>query len=207
MNRNCGIYKITSPTGKIYIGQSEDIERRWKIHKAMWKTSKKSPKLFYSLKKYGVENHQFDTIEYCDKEDLNCSERFWQDQFNVLGEEGLNCILTQCGEKRYVASEETRRKISDGQLGEKNHMFGKKGELNPIYGRVFSNEHVQKIKEGRKGQSFLGNNPRAKLVLCLITGVFYSCAKEASEIYNIKHSTLRAMLNGNMKNKTNLIYC
>ena len=25
-----GIYKITSPSGKVYIGQSIDIERRWK---------------------------------------------------------------------------------------------------------------------------------------------------------------------------------
>jgi predicted GIY-YIG superfamily endonuclease len=24
-----GIYKITSPSGKIYIGQSIDIEKRW----------------------------------------------------------------------------------------------------------------------------------------------------------------------------------
>jgi predicted GIY-YIG superfamily endonuclease len=30
MNRNCGIYKITSPTGKVYIGQAVDIERRLK---------------------------------------------------------------------------------------------------------------------------------------------------------------------------------
>lgn len=28
MNKNCGIYKITSPTGRIYIGQAIDIEKR-----------------------------------------------------------------------------------------------------------------------------------------------------------------------------------
>jgi len=28
MVKICGIYKITSPTGKIYIGQSVDIMRR-----------------------------------------------------------------------------------------------------------------------------------------------------------------------------------
>ena len=28
MNKICGIYKITSPTGKIYIGQSANIKSR-----------------------------------------------------------------------------------------------------------------------------------------------------------------------------------
>jgi predicted GIY-YIG superfamily endonuclease len=28
-----GIYKITSPSGKVYIGQSWDIYDRWKKHK------------------------------------------------------------------------------------------------------------------------------------------------------------------------------
>lgn len=30
-----GIYKIISPTGKIYIGQSIDIEKRWKAYKRL----------------------------------------------------------------------------------------------------------------------------------------------------------------------------
>lgn len=33
MDKNCGIYKITSPSGKIYIGQSIDIKRRWLDYK------------------------------------------------------------------------------------------------------------------------------------------------------------------------------
>ena len=28
-----GIYKIVSPSGKVYIGQSTNIERRWKEYK------------------------------------------------------------------------------------------------------------------------------------------------------------------------------
>lgn len=65
------------------------------------------------MKKYGAENHQFDIIEYCTEEELNCSERFWQDEFDVLGDKGLNCILQKCGEKRQVLSEETKKKIGE----------------------------------------------------------------------------------------------
>ena len=83
MDKNCGIYKITSPSGKIYIGQSVDIQRRWRDYKSRVKGTQKA--LTRSFNKYGARNHQFDIIEYCDLENLNCSERFWQDEFNVLG--------------------------------------------------------------------------------------------------------------------------
>ena len=51
MNKICGIYKITSPTGKIYIGQSVDIKKRWNHHK--YAKDKKCSKLYSSFKKYG----------------------------------------------------------------------------------------------------------------------------------------------------------
>ena len=78
MDKNCGIYKITSPSGNIYIGQSVNIKRRWRNYRTRIKQAQKA--LAKSFEKYGVENHQFDIIEYCSKEDLNCSERFWQDE-------------------------------------------------------------------------------------------------------------------------------
>ena len=31
----CGIYKITSPSGKIYIGQSINIKSRWKYYEKL----------------------------------------------------------------------------------------------------------------------------------------------------------------------------
>ena len=134
MDKNCGIYKITSPSGNIYIGQSVNIKRRWADYRARVKCAQKI--LARSFIKYGVENHQFDIIEYCSIEDLNCSERFWQEEFKANGKNGLNCILTQCGEKRYEHSEETKKKMSDS----------KKGEKNPNWGKIMSED----VKEKRK---------------------------------------------------------
>lgn len=31
----CGIYKITSPSGKVYIGQSNNIIKRWITYKSI----------------------------------------------------------------------------------------------------------------------------------------------------------------------------
>jgi group I intron endonuclease len=63
-----GIYKITSPTNKIYIGQSVDIERRFKEYKRL--NCKKQTKLYFSLKKHGVENHVFEILEECSQDNL-----------------------------------------------------------------------------------------------------------------------------------------
>ena len=54
-----GIYKITSPTGKVYIGQSIEIEKRWMRYKNITKSVKKQPAIYNSLLKYGSENHIF----------------------------------------------------------------------------------------------------------------------------------------------------
>lgn len=91
-----GIYKITSPSKKIYIGQSTNIEKRFYTYKLLH--CKKQPFLFNSLKKYGAENHIFEVIEFCEVEKLNERERYWQDFYNVL-ECGLNLVLTSSNDK------------------------------------------------------------------------------------------------------------
>ena len=52
-----GIYKITSPTNKIYIGQSIDIENRFTKYKSL--DCKNQVRLYNSLKKYGFDKHKF----------------------------------------------------------------------------------------------------------------------------------------------------
>lgn len=152
-----GIYKITSPTGKVYIGQSEDINRRFGEYKRL-KNCKRQTKLYRSFKKHGVENHQFDIIEYCSEHELNCSERFWQDEFDVLNG-GLNCVLTECGDKKAIFSEESRK--IKGQKGDKNYFYGKKGNLSmwfgvkgeahPNFGKVAWNKGL--ILENMRGEN------------------------------------------------------
>lgn len=110
MSEICGIYKITSPSGKIYIGQSKNIKNRLKKYKSL--SINKQPKIERSIKKYGWDNHNFEIIEECLLDDLNNRERYWQDFYNVLGENGLNCVLTRSEEKIFEMSDETKKKIA-----------------------------------------------------------------------------------------------
>lgn len=227
-----GIYKITSPTGRIYIGQSRNIEQRFKEYKL--RLGKNQINLHNSFLKHGVDNHTFEVIEECDFELLNERERYWQDFYKVTSKKGLNCILTGTKTKPYVMTEESRLRRSASQKGIKISEEGKKNisiamkkriltkeqleagtkrlvEANKKRaGRVLSAETKTKIRNfnlGKKHPERSGfNHHNSKTVLCLNTGVFYGSAKQASEAYEIKYYTLKSKLSGKIKNNTNLIY-
>lgn len=47
---------------------------------------------------------------------------------------------------------------------------------------------------------------KAKIILCFTTGIFYNTVEECAKAHNIKTSTLRSRLNGNLKNNTQFNY-
>ena len=129
-----GIYNITSPSGKIYVGQSINLEKRFgeyfKIANCI-----EQVRLYRSLEKYGSSNHIFEIIEECKTQDLNRRERYWQDSYSVLGERGLNCRLTETEDISGKLSESTKLKISKA-----------------LKGRVLTEEHKQKLSISCRGK-------------------------------------------------------
>lgn len=132
-----GIYMIISPTAKVYIGQSVDVDRRIKGYKRMDCTGQ--VRLFASLMKYGYDNHYFSVIEYCSIEELNERERFWQDEYEAINDYGLNCKLTSDSDKTGKVSLETRKKMSDKRKGH-----------NYCEGRIYSPETIEKMRLSAK---------------------------------------------------------
>ncbi len=118
-----GIYKITNPKGKVYIGQSIDLEKRKQQYRS-GVNYKNQTKLRNSLVKYGFSEHIFEIVQECIVEQLNERERHWQEYYNVLVK-GLNCRLTETDDKSGKLSENTVKKISKANTGEKNGMYGK----------------------------------------------------------------------------------
>lgn len=111
-----GIYKITNPRGKVYIGQSIDIEDRWKDYKYVFR---KKTKVYLSLQKYGVKDHKFDVIELCSIELLNVKETFWKQHYlNKVNGDWNKVLFHELydlggGPK----SEETKLKLSKASKG------------------------------------------------------------------------------------------
>lgn len=109
----CGIYTITSPSGRVYIGQSRDIIKRFYRHKSLGEKTKRHPFLFNSLSKYGIENHKFITLHELpndiDKNILDKYEQIYMDFYRDCGISLLNC--REAG-SRGTLCEESRKKIS-----------------------------------------------------------------------------------------------
>ena len=199
-----GIYKITSPSGKIYIGQSINIEKRFLKYKSLENT-KEQPALVRSFIKYGVINHTFEIVEECKIEQLNIKERFWQDFHNVL-EYGLNCVLTATDTLPCIVSEETKRKIGLGNKGKvlsqetKNKISKNHARLN--LGKHLSNETKTKLSNFNKGKilsketklKMSKSSHRKRKIIDINTNVVYDSIKEVSEMFNINLSRLRYFL-------------
>jgi group I intron endonuclease len=130
-----GIYKITSPSDRVYIGQSIDIERRFRHYKRM--ICKEQIKIYNSLLKYGVDAHIFEVLELCDTEELNNRERHYQDLYDSVAN-GLNLLYVKSEHFNGGHSEESKKKISDS-----------------LKGRKLSEEHKYKIglNNSRRGMS------------------------------------------------------
>lgn len=153
-----GIYKIISPSSRIYIGQSVDIDRRWKDH---IRCTKSQPKLYNSIRKYGLENHIFEIIEECEMELLNDREAYWQDYYNSI-KKGLNCIRTRSSDKSGYMCEESKLKISNSRKNHPDINFRKRGIPlsekhkeaigNSNRGRKRSEESRLKMSIGRKSK-------------------------------------------------------
>ena len=143
----CCIYKITSPSQKVYIGQSRNIQNRVQSYKRL--DCKNQSILYKSLKKHGWEAHTFEIIEECEFEQLNIRERYWQDFYDVIGKNGLNCVLTKTDELPKKMSEATKKKIGNANKGDKNHMYGRKGELHHNFGKPMSDEQKEKLRGER----------------------------------------------------------
>ena len=75
-----GIYKYENKiNGKIYIGLSTNIENRYKQHlyDAEHLEERRCSGIDYAIKKYGIENFEFQIIEECPSEQLNDREKYW----------------------------------------------------------------------------------------------------------------------------------
>lgn len=83
-----GIYKIENLIDhKVYIGQSLNIEERWKHHKrnAFCVNLGYDYPLYKAIRKYKLENFLFEIIEKCSPEILNEREQFWINYYNSYG--------------------------------------------------------------------------------------------------------------------------
>ena len=147
-----GIYKITNPKGKIYIGQTIDFERRVYQYKML--NCKEQPKLYNSLKKYGFENHQIELIHQCQDGNLTLLERYYQELYRTIENDNLNCFLVTTKDKTGRHTDETKTKISNALKGKKK-----------------TAEHISRLPQNQKGKFRPKSSAETKLKMILNNGM------------------------------------
>lgn len=136
-----GIYKITTPSNYVYIGQSVNIKKRWNDHK--WPTKRSVSLIGRSIKKYGYKNHSFELLHELpadvDKKTLSAYESLYMDLYRNAGFLLLNISDAKDSNYGYAPSEETRKRHSEIMTGRPS----------PKKGTKLSANAIQKIKEKR----------------------------------------------------------
>jgi len=122
------IYKITSPTNRIYIGQSINFLKRLGEYKRCARYAYDSIAI-NSIKKYGFEAHTFEIIEEVENSLLSEREIFWIKELNTYwkdNERGMN--MTRGGEAgcgSWIHDIERRKRQSKRFSGKGNPFYGK----------------------------------------------------------------------------------
>lgn len=145
-----GIYKITSPSGRVYIGQSCDVKYRLSLYKKC--RCKSQTKLYNSLLKYGAEAHTFEVILECNSSDLDQMEQHYIDHFDSI-KRGLNL---RAGGSRGAHSEESRLKMSIAQKRNSADISARISRRNIgnqyARGRKLSKEKIELLKVSKVGK-------------------------------------------------------
>ena len=144
----CGIYMITFPNNKSYIGLSSNIQKRLLTHK---KTNDLLPVhraiAFYGLKEEFVQ--VLETLETIDRKLLQEKEKYWIEKFNTY-HEGYN--LTLGGDGAYEGVDNISAKLNQESLQSlyqdliENKVFIK--DLSKKYN--LSAEAISEINNGRR---------------------------------------------------------
>ena len=148
-----GIYKITSPSKRVYIGRSIDIKKRWRSYKLLH--CKKQRLLYNSFIKYGVDKHSFEIIHICESDKLNELERYYVDLYQCFNSRyGLN--LREGGGSHSLMTKRTPdqiKRISEAHKGQRAHNKGVK----------MKSEQYDKCKISMYKKGCVGNRSGVKL--------------------------------------------
>ena len=206
MEMKSGIYMWTSPSGKSYIGQSVNLQKR-KCAFLRFGDIYGGQKINRARKKYNNKRYwKYKVLEYCDIDDLDEREEYYISLYNTM-RKGYNC--ESGGNENKIVSDESKQKMSEAKKG--NHLTeeqkrkmseARKGENNPMWGKHFTEEQKRKMSDKKKGLYDGAKHPRAyPIVQLTLDGEFikeYGCAKEAANELGINRRGIGRCVSGKL---------
>lgn len=141
-----GIYKITNKIdGKVYIGQSNDIERRIREHKRT-----RTETIDDYINVLGVENFDFEILEECSLDNLDSKEQEYVEKYNSR-QEGYN--IQKGGYNNSKGEGNGRARLTENDVIFIRESYAKHSQPNEIYKQYFQDKitksQFQAVWQGR----------------------------------------------------------
>lgn len=181
---NCGVYKIVNKAnGKVYIGSSRDLKKRFRSHKSMLKCGTHyNIHLQRAFEKYGEKSFSFKVVEYTNE------EQRWEREQQLID----------------------KYKACDGERGYNISPVAKgpclKGKNNGMYGKT----HSKKTREVLRRKNSGANNAHSKSVIQLdMTGKLiaeFDSVRQAAEKTGLWHSGIAGSCRGKYKHSGGYIW-
>lgn len=226
--KKLGIYKLTSPSGKSYIGQSVNLDKRINQYKSL--NCKKQPAIYNAILKYGIDNFKIDILWSTEDDTniyfiLNQLEKDFISLYDCVtngyniktgGDNKGTKHTDETKEKLRIAAnkqfetQEARDKVGFKKIGVPLTEEHKKKCSDALKGRIFSDEHklnLSKAGIGRKmSQESIEKSRKAKekaIIQYDILGNFmaeFESASKAAIILGVSRSKITDRLAGKIKN-------
>lgn len=209
-----GIYKLTSPNGKIYIGQSWNIYDRWSDYKKI-RFNSIGRRLYNSLKKYKPENFIFEIIYYAEssvtQEELDNLELSFYQKYIDLGYIMLNS--RECGGSKGKHSEETKKLMSLASKGKPKselHKLALKSATRVNHGQFwkgkeFSKEHKDKLRKPKFNRTNSLKGIKRPIYSESFKKDYRVINKNIETIYHLSKTDLRILLGLSLKTFNKLL--
>jgi len=216
-NDYCVYMHRNKTNGKVYIGMTGNIQRRWHNNGAEY--IQRGHLFGHALKKYGWDG--FDHIILCDGLDIESAHRLETEYIAIYKSNatrynnptyGYNltdggehiCGHIRCGTLNPFYgkhhSEATKRLLSDANKG--RYL----GAQSVMYGTHKTAEQKQMISDSLKQWYRDNDSPHNIPVLCVTDGNSFKSVKDASQFYDIGKSDISACCLGKRKTAKGLVF-
>lgn len=153
MLKLAGIYTITTPSGKFYVGSASNFSERFRVHRHRLRSGKHHClPLQNAFHKYDLDGLKFEILLVCDKKDLLMYEQRAIDTLNPQ----YNACRVAGNRAGHTPSIETRKKTSASlkgkMLGVPQSEEHRVNNSEARRGIVFSDTHLANLKATRQNQ-------------------------------------------------------
>jgi len=208
--KNWVVYKLINPTGRIYVGQSDNFTKRLGDYGRL--SCKNQKILFNSLSKYSLENHTIEILEEFvgNQVEANLREIYWIDFYKCNYSKykeynGMNLTDGGYGTSGYRFTEEDKEKMSKSHIGIKHSVEWVRKSADARKGMKMSDEARANMSKAGRGNPKINlrgeKNGMSKLTEKIILEIInrYNNGeniKELSIAFNISNSHLSCIISG-----------